>query len=243
LQVAERFKERTMTQQLTAEHVLQDIEFELVQGAITRDDLGQGIQAVRQYQNKLRSEVFQPGQDMPQLREVTARQFQLNDMLITLLQETAAATQEMQLKTRRLADWQPALLPPPTASAALMPSTGAVTSSPTAVFPIPEPLPGRDESELFQAMNETLHVKLEMQPSNLPLLGSWLQRFKAEMHSLVLFYVRKVAERQTAVNRTFATWSLYFNTLHQQQQQEIRQLQARLAALEGREPPQPGADS
>jgi hypothetical protein len=239
-----------MTQQLTAEHVLQDIEFELVQGAITRDDLGQGIQAVKQYQSKLRSEVFQPGQEMPQLREVVARQFQLNDMLLTLLQETAAATQEMQLKTRRLASWQPeTLAPPPTASslpptsatAALMPPT-AVSLPSTAVSPT-QTIAGRDERELYQAMNETLDVKLEMQPSNLPLVGSWLQRFKLEMHSLVLFYLRKVTERQTAVNRTYATWALYFNTLHQQQQQQIYQLQARLAALEGSQSPPPAEDS
>lgn len=204
-----------MTQSLTAADVLHDIEFELVQGAITRDDLGQGIQAVRLYQNKLRSEVFQSGQEMPPLRELIARQFQLNDMLITLLQETAAATQEMQLKQRRLAQWQPANPNPVKA----------------AVYP-PDDAIWRDEAEIQTALNERLAVKMEIQPSRLPLVGAWIQRLKHEVHSLVLFYLRKMGDKQTAVNQTYGQWALYFHALHQQQQKEIHQLQSQLVALQ-----------
>jgi hypothetical protein len=220
-----------MMQPLTADDVVQDIEFELIQGAITRNDLGQGIQAVKQYQAKLRTELFAAGQEMPPMREIVARQFQLNDMLITLLQEMAAATQEMQLKSSRLAHWQPVLAPTTAGSLpnALLIPQPVITTDIVLVEPLEtETNHGRDTRELQQTLNDPLTIKLEMQPSNLPF---W-RRFKAEMHNLVLFYVRKLAERQTAINHTHTDWALYFNTLHQQQQQQIQQLQAQIAALQ-----------
>ncbi len=204
-----------MTQSLSAADILRDIEFELVQGALTRDDLGQGIQAVRLYQNRLRHKVFQSGREMPPLRELIARQFQLNDMLITLLQETAAAMQETQLRQKRLAQWQPASAHPLTAA-----------------IPFPNEDNWRDEAELQAALNEPLTIKMEIRPGRLPLIGTWIQRLKHEVHSLVLFYLRKLGDKQAAINQIYGQWALYFHTLHQQQQREIHQLQAQLAELQ-----------
>ena len=87
---------------LTADDVLSEIEFELVQGAISRNELGRGIQAVRAYQNMARSEVSQAAQ-AGEGREVVNRLFQLNDMLITLLQEVAAELRSVRLELRRVA--------------------------------------------------------------------------------------------------------------------------------------------
>ena len=208
-----------MPHSLTAEDVLKEIEFELVQGAISKDDLGRAIQEVKRYQNKLRSEVFQPGQDMPQLRELTGRQFQFNDMVITLLQEMAAAMQEMQLKTKRLSRWQQS-----------PPVTG--TASQVSTAPQKDDSIWRDDKDLHAALQEDLEVELEMRPTSVPLVGSFLQRFKHEMHALVVFYLRKLAGRQVAVNRTYGEWALYFDALHQHHQAEIHQLRMKIAALE-----------
>jgi hypothetical protein len=210
-----------MQNKLTAQDIINDIEFELAQGAISKDDLGQGIKRIKQYQNQLRNEVFQPGQEMPQLRELVGRQFQINDMLIILVQETAAALQDMQQTNKRLANWQPLY------------STDRTIPESTAVSALYEPI-WHDEDEIHSAMADRLNVKLEMQPSNVPLLRSWLQRFKHEAHSLVLFYLRKLADRQTIINHTYGSWLLRFHTLHQQQQQEIHQLQAQLTSLQAR---------
>ncbi len=207
-----------MTHFLTAEDVLNEIEFELAQGAISKDDLGQAIQEVKKYQNKLRSEVFQPKEEMPPLRELVGRQFQLNDMLITMLQEMAATMQEMQLKSKRLAHWQSSHSPP------ARPSTTAVPPLDNSIW--------RDEQEIHEAMAEALEVDMEIRPTNVPVVGSWLQRFKHEMHALVVFYLRKLADRQTAVNRTYGNWALYFDTLHHYHQKEIHQLKRDIAALQ-----------
>lgn len=207
---------------LTAQDVLSDIEFELVQGAISKDELGRGVVQVKEYHNKLRSELFQPGQEHPDWQEVAARQFQLNDMLLTLLQEMAAAHQERIVQARRQNQQRP--------------PQAAVTTS-TVVAPGDDTI-WRDTSDIENAMSETLEIKLDARPTNIPLLGAWLHRLKYEIHSLVIFYLQKLAQRQTAVNRTYGDWLLYFDALHQHQdgqlQAQLTELENRLAKLEGK---------
>ncbi|MCZ7673020.1 MAG: hypothetical protein M5U34_40820 [Chloroflexi bacterium] len=158
-----------MTYTITAQRILDDIEFELAQGAISKDDLGRAIQAVKQHQNKLRDEVFQPGQELPQLREIIGRQFQLNDMLITMLQEMAASMQEMRLKNKRLQNWQQtAVTPPPTNT------VNTITSPDDSIW--------WDTGEIETAIAEPLSIKLEAQPTTIPIIGSFVQRFKHNIH-------------------------------------------------------------
>lgn len=210
-----------MAYTITAQHILDDIEFELAQGAISKDDLGRAIQEVKQHQNKLRDEVFQPGQELPQLREIIGRQFQLNDMLITMLQEMAASMQEMQQKTKRLQSWQQTAVTPPTTNA-----VNAITPPDDSIW--------WDTGEIETAMAESLSIKLEVQPASIPLIGSFLQRFKHSMHELVLFYLQKFAQKQTAVNRTYGRWTLHSDALHHLHQSEIHQLKIQINALQAR---------
>lgn len=209
---------------LTAQDVLSDIEFELVQGAISKDELGRGVAQVKAYQNNLRSQLFQPGQEMPNLQEVVAYQFQLNDMLLTLLQEMAATNQEITAQARRAQVRR---------TQAQRPFQTAVPTTPVAP---PDDDLWRDTSDIETAMAETLELKLDVRPTHIPLLGTWLHRLKFEMHSLVIFYLQKLARRQTAVNRTYGDWLLYFDALHQHQNNQLRvqlaELQNRLAKLE-----------
>lgn len=210
-----------MTYTITAQRILDDIEFELAQGAISKDDLGRAIQAVKQHQNKLRDEVFQPGQELPQLREIIGRQFQLNDMLITMLQEMAASMQEMQLKNKRLQNWQQtAVTPPPTNT------VNTITSPDDSIW--------WDTGEIETAIAEPLSIKLEAQPTTIPIIGSFVQRFKHSIHELVLFYLQKLAQKQTAVNRTYGRWILHSDALHHLHQHEIYQLQLQINALQAR---------
>lgn len=210
-----------MTDTITAQHILNTIEFELAQGAISKDDLGRAIQEIKQHQNKLRNEVFQPGQELPQLREIIGRQFQLNDMLITMLQEMAASMQEMQLKNKRLQNWQQTAVTSPTSN------TGATTTPPDDSI-------WWDTGEIETAMAESLSIKLEAQPTTIPLIGFFLQRFKHSVHELVLFYLQKFAQKQTAVNRTYGRWTLHSDALHHLHQSEIHQLQIQINALKAR---------
>ena len=56
-----------MAQSVNVQDILQDIDFEIAQGVILQDGLGQGVEAVKQYQNNIRVETFAwvPTTDQP----------------------------------------------------------------------------------------------------------------------------------------------------------------------------------
>ena len=70
------------------------------------------------------------------------------------------------------------------------------------------PLTGqRFSPEFYEQMylagmeSNDMHIYLDVTPSNIPLLGPLLDRFRQALHQVVLFYVHKVVERQAGVNR------------------------------------------
>jgi hypothetical protein len=203
----------------TAQDVLDDIEFELLQGTISHDDLGRGIAAIKQHQSKLRTELLAPERDTPDLREALGRQFQLNDMLLTLLQETAVALQANNYRVAELARHRSQ--PPPPRPA---PSSQVQATTDEAIW--------RDPAPLHQAAATNLTPKFDLRPANLPLIGDWLQRLRHAAHSLVLFYLGKLSDSQRQVNQTYADWLLYQHALHQYQAEEMAQLRQYLASLE-----------
>jgi hypothetical protein len=224
---------------LTAKDVLSDIEFELAQGAISHDDLGQGVQAVRKYQNSIRAEVLELSRRRENRRQVATRFFQVNDMLIALAQEMAAAVQSLRLDLRRIAQVADRS-PRPTASADLL-----VTKKPDSDIPaaaemltleqIEQELDERSFADVEEAMQlDALRVGLEVRPARIPIVGSALQRLRAAVHGLVLFYVRRLAQRQVAVNQVYGGRILRLIELVEHQRRQIEALNARIVSLEAR---------
>lgn len=215
-----------MKSTLTASDVLADIEFELMQGSISRDEFGRSLQQVRQHQNKIRQEVFGGSYDEIDLRAALSKQFQINDMLLTLFQEMSVGFEEMQQQinwvgqTRRGTDQ----------------STAAQLAKATTSPSTPRELrPTTDLNESSQP--EFLHQKMDMQPNGrpIPILSGILRRIRTGLHSLAVFYVNKLGKQQTAVNQIQADWIQHLNALVRHQQEEIELLTERIAQLE---PPQ-----
>ena len=209
-----------MSASYTAKDVLEDIEFELAQGAITRDDLGQSIHAVKKYQSNERAELFAPGKKEPALREALARQFQLNDMLLMLLQEVAGSVYDFRLQLRRTAQLR-------TREPAVEDEEAEFTSSLSADQ-------WRDPAGLRNAAATSLEPPLDVRPVALPVAGGLLQRVRYALHNLTLFYVHKLGREQRAVNNTFADWLLYQEALHRHQVAENDRLRRRILELEKR---------
>lgn len=204
----------------TAKDVLEDIEFELAQGAITRDDLGQSIHAVKKYQSKMRAELFAPGAKEPALREALARQFQLNDMLLTLLQEVAGSVYDFRLQLRRTAQLKPR-----------QPAAEEVDGE----FPSSlSPDQWRDPAGLRSTAATSLEPLLDVRPVPTPVVGGLLQRVRYALHNLTLFYVHKLGREQRGVNNTFADWLLYQEALHRHHVAENDRLRRRVMELEKR---------
>lgn len=216
-----------MKSTLTAVDVLADIEFELMQGSISRDELGRSIQMIRQHQNKLRSQAFDAPDETADPHAILGRQFQLNDMLLTLLQEMAAGLQE----TRQQVKW-------------VGQKRAEVEKRHIAVAPgesVAANAPGDSLLRPTEALQATMqpdaiYQRMALTPSArpIPLLGGLLRRVRVGLHNLVLFYVNRLAKKQTAVNQEQADWILHLNALYRHQQEEIEHLSQRLAKLEQR---------
>jgi hypothetical protein len=212
-----------MKSTLTASDVLADIEFELMQGAISRDEFGRSLQAVRQHQNKVRLELFDSGRPAIDLPAALSKQFQINDMLLTLLQEMSGGFETMQQQI----DWIGQ------ARGGTDPSTAARLARAMAAPPQTAEL--RPTQPLIEtSRQEYLHQKMDMQPNGrpIPILNGLIRRLRTGLHSLVIFYVNKLGKQQTAVNQLHTDWLQHLNALVRHQQEEIQQLTAKIAQLE-----------
>lgn len=76
------------------------------------------------------------------------------------------------------------------------------------------------------AREESLQVDVVMTPSRIPVLGGLLTRIKRAFHSLVLFYVQRLAWKQTQINRLQVQAILFLlQTLADQEIQRSKGLQ------------------
>lgn len=226
-----------MKQTVTAADILHSIEFELAQGAISRTDLGDGLSAVRQFQNKARTSAFESDAALADARALIAQQYQINDMHLTLLQELTAAVQAVQLDVRRVGQLPPREITA-TSSASATSRAEAVPSTvplPPTDWPVDDLTPAWPNDLIETAMRPgTLKLTIDVRPSTLPILGGLLRRVRAAFHNLTLFYLQQIGQKQTGVNQVYGERLLQLTNLVQQQQQQIEALRAQVAALTGR---------
>lgn len=231
-----------MRKSFTATDVLNDIEFELMQGSVARDELGQGIQATRQYQNKMRAETLQLVSDQKMdSAELVGRQFQVNDMVLALFKAVDAKLQTLQAELRRAAYLKQH------ESHHSDEADGTVAqSAPLSVvedgYPrhdewLPEYV-GVDETtkdDLVDAMaDDALDIPLAIRPVRVPLIGWFLTRLRASLHTLTLFYVEQLADKQRPINRAVGERILHLEQVNRQQQLQIEALNAQVIELHER---------
>jgi hypothetical protein len=228
-----------MKHAVTADDILHSIEFELAQGAISRTDLGDGLNAVRQFQNKARTATFESDKAFADTRALITQQYQINDMHLTLLQELTAALQAVQLDLRRVSQLpsrEVSVAARPPATAQTQPSPSAVSLPPTD-WPLDDLSPAWPNEPIENAMRpDLLKLKIDVRPSTTPLVGGLLRRVRAAFHSLTLFYLQQIGQKQTGVNQVYGERLLQLTDLVQQQQQQIEALHAQVAALTGQPP-------
>jgi hypothetical protein len=213
----------------SAQDVLRDIEFELAQGAIACDELGQAIQAVKRYHNRTRGEILNDARQMKDVGRILPSLFQIHDMLITLLQETAAAIQVLRVDLRKMAQM--------TGDPVLSEANEQVTKleMAPAAKDIWAGMQRQGSAEVESAMGpEALSVGREARPVRFPIIGRLIQALRDALHNLVLFYVKRLAERQVLVNQTYGERLLTLMEAAESQQWQIERLTAQMRALETR---------
>ncbi len=224
---------------VTVDEIINDIEFEIAQGIVAHDDLGEAVQTAQQFQNKLRGEFLLANGRVADPRTVVTRQLQLNDILLTLAQAMTTALQGMQLSLRRLSPRVSAAAPTPPAWPVKLPegSSDAAVSLDVEAVSLPELASDwrlLETKEVEKAMrSEAIRVSLATAPSRIPLVGWLITRFKEMFfHVLPLYYVQRFAERQAPINRTYGDWLLYLYQQNQIQREQIQTLNAQVTAVQ-----------
>jgi hypothetical protein len=220
------------------EDILKSIEFELIQGAISRDDLGSSIQVVRQHQNRLRGELLDGARPPGSVRDVLPELFQINEMLITISQEMNAAVQSLRMELRRIArmSQMPSSLAGSTAESLRKGDVDAqMTKETSALVESTHDMDQEPPPDVGSAMHpKALQVDLDIRPTTIPVVGGFVRRLRLALHDLVLFYLRQLAQKQVVVNQTYGEWVLHLIEMSEHQQDHIDLLNARVAALEAR---------
>ncbi len=95
---------------LSIRDVLAEVDFELAQGVVARQDLRRAIREIRRLHERNRQAVFgasATGSETatPDLREALRRQFQVDDMILAVLGEAVSAAEEARERSRRLAEF------------------------------------------------------------------------------------------------------------------------------------------
>ena len=229
-----------MKHSVTIDDILHSIEFELAQSAVSRTDLGAGLDAVRQFQNKARAETLQSGRALGDTRALVNQQYQIHDMHLTLLQEMAATVQALQLDVRRLGQLP---LRSPTAANG---KPGATSAQAASVSPATPPLLLDASAEdglawpteaIDNAMRpDALKIKRNVRLSTTPILGALIRRVRTALHDLTLFYLNQLAQKQTVINQVYGDRLLQLSQLISEQQEQIDALHAQVAALTGQPP-------
>ena len=208
---------------LGVQDALDDIDMELLQDTVQRDDLGQSVQNVRRFQTDARKEAFDTG-GKPDYREIAKRQFQINDMLLALLQELATRERALELELR---------MPQTGSTARPMTPSAAGAGEDEAARPSSEDLVRQLDAIQSVMHDDALRLQLELTPNDTPVVGRLVGSMRAAVHSLVVFYGNQLAAKQTEINR------VYGDVLHQLLLARAQD-HAELAALRALLPPQGG---
>lgn len=187
---------------LTVQDALDDIDMELLQDAVQRDDLGQSVQNVRRLQQEARQEAL-AAKAKPDYRAFANRQFQLNDMLLTLLQELATRQRSLELELRVYAGRARAAGTATGASSAVAADLAEQGEDEERVPPPSEALVRRLDAIQALMRDDALALQLEVTPNATPVVGRIVGSLRAAVHSLVVFYGNQLAAKQTEINRVY----------------------------------------
>ena len=200
-----------MKRSVTIDDILNSVDFELLQGVLPQDELGQGIARLRSYQNEQRSALFGAGSAVLTLDDLADLQLRLNDAMLTLIQVLGARFDGLGEQVRRAEYLQLRL----DETAPFTATSGSVRMGAVSLFQSQQsmdvgdaalhlPAAGDLESAIQVSMRpDSLDQWLDVRPVNIPLIGGLLTRLRRSLHELVLFYVRRLADEQMKVNQVY----------------------------------------
>jgi hypothetical protein len=227
-----------MPRSITAQDILEDIEFEIAQGIIS-EELGEGLEVIKSHQNKVRKQTFKNLKATDPYREIISRQFQTTDMLIALLQEMALNLQAMKLEIKRLRQ-SPSSEQPDGIGSAPQVERKYTYKARSAGNYLANTLELPPTDEITDAMKpEAIHVDLQARPIQWPVVGWLLTKLKIFYQRPAFFYTQLLVNRQAEVNRTLGDRILQIESLLSLQQTQIEALKEQIDSLQPENPSDP----
>lgn len=212
----------------SAEDILRDVEFELVQSALGSDELASGMTALRRLQNTSRASAMKRLRPDGRTQEAVSDLYQINDVMLTVLEGTAESQRALRHDLRRalsLPDFAGGKHDSPAAKAA-----GAVKAAGLAVR---ESRSGLSPQELEEAVDpRSLDLSLQVRSGEMPIVGGLIHRLRVFLHVRGIVYARELAGKQARVNRLMGDWLLHLMEENEANRQEIAALRAQVAALQ-----------
>jgi hypothetical protein len=233
------------------------VEFELAQGLVARPELRRSIRELRGFHERTRSGLFGDAGERIDVHDALSRQFQINDMILSILGEAVEAAQDARGEARRVHGYlQQALTgdePEEAAPAVSVRGPGANGLAATRVAERGQPsaaerspwepeldplapfedLEGEPGEEIEWAMRpERLWLTMDQRPPRLPFIGSLLRRFRTALHTRVLIYAGQLGDKQSTINRILGDHLLRVLEVVRAQTQMIDTLRLRVHRLE-----------
>lgn len=234
----------TMKRPITVTDILNSVEFELLQQTLIQDDVTEGVHRLRAYQADARNQLRQQSAP-PSNNSLVELQINTNEMMLTLIQLLDHQVQALQQELRRAAQLtvhQPGISRSERAVSAetdAAQARDASTSLDTSDDSLSDQSTEEHPPEAFNAFVGDMYLDRELGPiemdvheSHAPVLGGVLNRVRMSLHELVLFYVNKVVEQQTDVNRAYADALRDLLATVRTQSLELQELRNRLSQLE-----------
>ncbi len=221
---------------VSAETVLEDIEFELMQSVVCYGELGQATQSVRAHQTEVWAKVasqLAAGDEGEAIKQL----YRLNEMLLTLLEQVVAETRAFHLELRKLerlavsrensvAPGAPHLHRAAEDGIAQLDGVeDSLSAELASIVKISEMLENADQVPIA--------LDIEARPCRIPVVGAFLSQLRTGLHSVAVFYVRRFAAKQSHVNEEHRDVLKQLVVIAAAQQEQIESLRMQLRASEG----------
>lgn len=181
-----------MTRQINIDDVLKLVEFELTQQSLPQDDISEAIQRLHKFQTHWYSEVLNKGK-VPKTEEVVHALFNANQTMLMLIQTINTKLDVTQQELATLKQF---------IESKILGDRGEEGESNLSNITHLKNLLDSINHYLV-SINTSCDLNFQVQRSNMPIVGTLINRARAALHQLVYFYIARYINRQNDVNKTY----------------------------------------
>jgi len=180
-----------MTRPTTIDDILKLIEFELAQQSLPQDNISEAIQRLHKLQTYWHAEMLHKGR-APKMEEFANALFNANQTTLMLLQAINNSLEALKLESKKLK-----LL----IEKGILEDEEENRSCSRELTYIKESL--NILSQNLSRIRTLYSLEIQMRHSNLPIIGKFINRFRAAFHQLVYFYLNNYIQSQNIVNEQY----------------------------------------